>query len=403
MGKESLLLNRFSFNRPTCPFFYCWTVGTVKMQFIKKLIMIFVKRWQILKVTQWIYHTKIMRYIGSKKLLLKEIENIINVNISTAHSFCDIFSGTSVVARYFKKNYKIISNDFMYFSYVLQKATIENETYPNFNKLKSTINKDPFLYFKETIVNLNLIKKTPFIYNNYSPNKLIKRQYFSNENALRIDFIRQSIEQWNNKGLLEENEYYYLLAGLIEAVPFYSNIAGTYGAYLKHWDKRANKKLELVKLNTLRNNKNNTCFNKNANEIITIIEGDILYIDPPYNSRQYGSNYHLLETISRYDNPDIYGKTGMRPYDDIKSKYCQKRHVLNEFKDLIANAKFKHIILSYSTEGIMNVEDIENILKGCGIANTYKLKKIPYRRYKHKEGDVKHDLHELLFYIQKEI
>jgi adenine-specific DNA-methyltransferase len=79
------------------------------------------------------------------------------------------------------------------------------------------------------------------------------------------------------------------------------------------------------------NNKNNTCFNQDANELINVIDGDILYIDPPYNSRQYGSNYHLLETVSRYDSPNIYGKTGIRPYDDVKSKYCQKRNALKEF------------------------------------------------------------------------
>ena len=101
--------------------------------------------------------------------------------------------------------------------------------------------------------------------------------------------------------LINENEYFYLLSSLIESIPFVSNIAGTYGAYLKHWDKRALKKLELVKLDVVENHKKNKCFNVDANELIHKISGDILYIDPPYNSRQYVPNYHILQTVAKYD------------------------------------------------------------------------------------------------------
>jgi adenine-specific DNA-methyltransferase len=344
-----------------------------------------------------------MRYIGSKVLLLERIEKIIKDKVVNANSFCDIFSGTSIVARYFKKDFKIISNDLLHLSFVLQKAIIENEEYPKFKKIINHLGKDPFDYLNDLEINLNMIKSTPFIYENYSPNPKSERQYFSNENALRIDYFRQTIEEWKENNLLEDNEYYYLLAGLVEAIPFVSNIAGTYGAYLKHWDGRALKRLELIKLETVSNNKNNQSFNKDSNELIKEIKGDILYIDPPYNKRQYAPNYHVLETISRYDNPVITGITGMRPYKELKSKYCVSKDVLNSFTDLIKNANFKHIIFSYSTEGIMSIEEIENVLKKHGIKESYQLTKIPYRRYKHRAGDVEHDLHELLFYIEKEV
>lgn len=344
-----------------------------------------------------------MRYIGSKILLLEEIQKIIQDNVKNAESFCDIFSGTSVVARFFKKEYQVLSNDLLHFSYVLQKATIENNSYPEFNLLKKLIKKDPFDYFSEIKISEKDVKQNPFIYLNYSPAHNSERQYFSEENSLKIDYIRQTIEEWFEEQLISEKEYYYLLAGLIEGVPFISNIAGTYGAFLKHWDHRANKTIELVKLDTIDNSKKNECYNDDANSLIRSIQGDILYIDPPYNSRQYAPNYHILETISRYDNPIIYGKTGMRPYNDLKSKYCLKNEVVNTFSDLIENANFKHIILSYSTEGIMGVNDIENILNKYGNPRTYKCKEIPYRRYKHRAGNVEHNLHELLFYIEKEI
>ena len=342
-----------------------------------------------------------MRFIGSKSLLLDDIEEFIKENVTNATSFCDMFSGTSVVARHFKKDYKIISNDLLHFSYVLQKATIENNTRPSYQNLIKHIGIDPLKFLNNIDINNIKFSNTPYVYENYSPNSKSDRKYLTSDNALRIDYIRQIIEKWKASNLLNDAEYYYLLAGLIEAIPYISNIAGTYGSFLKHWDKRALNKLNLIELDIKTNNENNESYNKDSNELIKKISGDILYIDPPYNSRQYAPNYHLLETISRYDMPKITGKTGLRNYQDIKSKYCSKREVLATFNNLIKNAKFKHIIVSYSTEGIMTINDIKTVLIQHGDTTTYRIKKIPYRRYKHKPGTVKHELHELLFYISK--
>jgi adenine-specific DNA-methyltransferase len=342
-----------------------------------------------------------MRFIGSKTLLLPDIEQFIEENVHDAESFCDIFSGTASVARHFKKKFQIISNDLLHFSYVLQKATIENDVQPTFNKLVAEIGLNPFEFLDNIDGEIHTYEKTPFIYENYSPNSKSNRQYLTSQNALKIDCIRQTIEKWKELELLETSEYYYLLAGLIEAIPYVSNIAGTYGAFLKHWDKRAFNDLKLIKLNVDTNSKINKCFNENSNKLILKVSGDILYIDPPYNARQYAPNYHLLETISRYDMPTISGKTGLRGYQDLKSNYCLKKEALIAFENLIKNANFKHIILSYSTEGIMSIDEIKSVLIKYGIEETYSIKKIPYRRYKHKPGVVKHELYELLFYISK--
>ncbi len=340
-----------------------------------------------------------MRFIGSKNLLLEEIKIIIQKNIKKdVKVFCDIFSGTASVARFFKNDYKILSNDLLFFSYVIQKAIIGNNKRPKFIKLKKN-GVEPFKYLNEVVIDLSQFKEAPFIFENYSPNKKSERCYLSNENALKIDFIRQQIEEWKQKNLINENEYYYLLAALIEATPFVSNIAGTYGAYLKHWDNRALKKIILLEPKLFDNKLSNKCYNEDANLLIKKIKGDILYIDPPYNERQYLPNYHLLETVAKYDKPDIYGKTGMRPYKTEKSNYCIKAKVLSEFSDLIKNANFKYIIVSYSSEGIMSKEEIKKILIQKGIEKTFILHKISYRRYKHKKGISKHNLEEYLFFI----
>jgi adenine-specific DNA-methyltransferase len=342
-----------------------------------------------------------MRFIGSKTNLLEEIEGIIKIKCTDAISFCDMFSGTASVARFFKKEFQIISNDLLHFSFVLQKSTIENNKIPCFSNLKKHNIEDPLKFLNEYDPKIEDLKSEPFIFNNYTPNHNHDRSYFSRENALKIDFIRQKIEEWKDSLLIDEPEYYYLIACLIEAVPFVSNIAGTFGAYLKHWDKRALKKIELEHLEIINNEKENKSYNNDSNILINEIKGDVLYIDPPYNSRQYLPNYHVLETISKYDNPDIYGKTGLRPYAEVKSKYCIKGKVLEEFSNLIKNANFKYLIVSYSSEGLMSEEEIKNILIKNGIKETYDLKKIPYRRYKHTKGEIKHNLNEFLFFIEK--
>lgn len=242
-----------------------------------------------------------------------------------------------------------------------------------------------------------------FIAKNYTPHDDCERMYFSNKNAVRIDFIRNTIEAWKKANLLTELEYYYLLAALIEGVPSVSNTTGTYGAYLKQWDNRSHKELELLRLNVLDNGRNNKCYNKDALKLITEIEGNIIYIDPPYNERQYAPNYHLLETISKYDYPEIKGVTGMRPYAEQKSPFCIKSQVHDAFEELISKAKFDNVVLSYSTDGIMSYEEIEDILKKYGLPDTYKKYTIPYRKYKSKKDNSEHTLCEYLFYIKMKI
>ena len=340
-----------------------------------------------------------MRFIGSKTNLLKNIAMVISENTTgNENIFCDIFSGTGAVARYFKPKYEVYSNDVLHFSYVIQKATVENNTKPSFSKLKNIGIVDPFNFLEGTqIKELNYDDDTYFISKNYTPHDNCKRMYVSNKNAARIDFIRNTIEAWKNEKLLTELEYYYLLAGLIEGVPPVSNITGTYGAYLKRWDKRTFKDFEMARLDVIDNKRNNKSYNKDSNKLIEELEGDILYLDPPYNSRQYAPNYHLLETISKYDYPEIHGVTGMRPYDAIKSPFCMKSEVYDAFEDLISKAKFSNIVMSYSNNGLMTSDEIERILKKHGIEETYKMYSIPYRQYMSKKTKQTECLYEYIF------
>ena len=337
-----------------------------------------------------------MRFIGSKRLLLKNIEYAINQNIKDSNkinTFCDIFSGTTVVSQHFKNKYKIISNDLLYFSYCLQKSYLEINKKPKFKNLNLDTEIEEYLNQSNQL-------KEGFIYKNYSPGGKEKRKYLSEENAKKIDNLRSKFNKWLKEDKIDKNEYYYLVSLVVEATPFVSNIAGTYGAYLKNWDKRSFKKLELNPLNIVNNNMNNKSYNEDCNNLIKRIEGDILYLDPPYNSRQYLPNYHLLETIAKYDDPKIKGKTGIREYENQKSNFCIKSYAEDALESLIKNSNFRYILLSYNSEGIISERKLEKLLKSYS-NKLFKKYRFDYRRYKKDKKTNKDKLYELIHVIDK--
>jgi adenine-specific DNA-methyltransferase len=231
-----------------------------------------------------------------------------------------------------------------------------------------------------------------FIYNNYAPTKTshleIPRMYFTDDNAKRIDTIRITIENWKNNNLINENEYYILLATLIESVGFFSNILGVYGAFKKNWDKRALKTFKLKPISIIESNKKHFVFNKSSLELLDKFNYDIIYLDPPYNHRQYAPNYHLLETIAKYDNPIIKGVSGMRDYQNQKSTFCNKVTALRDLENICQSKNYKYILLSYNNEGIMPQNDIINIMSKYGkvIVEEY-----DYLRFKsNNNGEAKH-------------
>jgi len=309
-----------------------------------------------------------MNYIGSKHKLSKFIKYYISLIVEDNLSgkvFCDLFAGTGIIGRNFKPYTKhVISNDIEYYSYVLNRNYIGNHK--------------PINNGENIIIKLNELDGIDgFIYKNYCKGGNGERQYFSDENGRKIDAIRTAIENWKAENKIGEDVYFFLLASLLECADKVANTASVYGAYLKHLKKSAQKKMILRAAYFHENDGAHQVFNMNSNELIKEIEGDILYLDPPYNSRQYGANYHLLNTIAKYDNFAPKGKTGLREYE--KSKYCSKAKVKFEFEDLIKNAKFKYIFLSYNNEGLMPFDEIKAIMSKFG---DYSFVSTNYQRFK---------------------
>lgn len=311
-----------------------------------------------------------MNYIGSKLKLCQDfLPNTIKTvcgNDLSDKVFCDIFAGTGIVGRTFKTSVKkVIANDIEYYSFVLNKNYIENH--------KEIKNKKSF------IDELNSLEPVSdgFIYQYYCLGGSSKRQYFSDENGKKIDAMRRKISQWKSDKTIDNSLYYFLLCSLLESADKVANTASVYGAYLKKLKPSAQKKITIESAEYELNENKHWVFQKDANHLIKEIEGDILYLDPPYNSRQYGANYHILNTIAEYKHFVPKGKTGLPDY--YKSKYCSTLTVQNEFATLIKNAKFKYIFLSYNNEGLMTVDNIKNIMSKYG---RYDLVQTEYQRFK---------------------
>lgn len=324
-----------------------------------------------------------MNYIGSKYSILDFIDQTIIDFVKPKDNnyiFCDIFTGTGVVSKYFKrKGCSVITNDIENYSYMIAKALIENNHEYEFLKLKEIGVEDPFTYLN------GLEEVKGFIYSNYSlggtSGREIERLYFSDDNAKKIDAIRMQIESWNEKKLLTEYEYCYLVSSLVEASDKIANTASVYEAFLKKLKPSASKKLRYQPLDKAICEKEGTyiSYNEDANILIRKIKGDVLYLDPPYNTRKYDTNYHLLETISLYDNPEIKGKSGVRVESNKKSKYCMRKEATGALEDLIKNANFKYILLSYNDEGIIPIQTIRKIMSKYGKYKCYSQK---HKRYK---------------------
>lgn len=341
-----------------------------------------------------------MRYIGGKSNLLQDIGSLISQLTDGVRRIIDIFSGSGVVASHFKSlGYEVVGNDMLYFAYVLSRGSTALNSMPTFRRLGIVA---PLNYLNDlTLKDSGFRLKDCFIYQNYSPHDEVSRMYFQNDNAVKIDITRMTIEEWRQTDLIDEDEYFYLLAALIAAVPYVSNITGVYGAYLKHWDKRTYNSLRLVSPKICASGKA-TFYNQNCDLLLPAISADLLYADPPYNSRQYLPNYHILETIARYDHPEIHGITGMRNYSETeRSAFCTKNGVEEAFRRMIQKANVRYVVISYNSEGLLSKEQLSLICQEFAVKNSFQCRDIAYRRY-NNTGTRAGKVRELLFFFEKQ-
>lgn len=307
------------------------------------------------------------RYLGNKYSLRKFIRETVDTNCKDINIIVDIFSGTGAVADSFKDK-MIITNDLLYSNYISNYAWFSPEKY---SKIKII----------EYIAKFNNIETSE---NNYMRINFADT-FFSADDCSKIGNIREQIDIEYKKGSINFKEFSILVTSLLYGMDRIANTVGHYDAYRK--DGKFDKKLVIPLLlpdNEL--NENNRCYNDDANAIIEELESDLLYLDPPYNSRQYSDAYHLLENVASWKKPSVFGVAKKMDREHIKSDYCLM-NATEALEDLINKANTKYILLSYNNMGNkgngrsnakIKDEDILRILNKKGKVTIYEK---PYKSF----------------------
>jgi adenine-specific DNA-methyltransferase len=333
-----------------------------------------------------------VRYIGNKSKLIPFINGALKELDIAGGTACDPFAGTAAVAKFLKGHeYAVTTSDIMSFSFALQWAYVVVDAAPTFRGLADQIplGDDPL---SSVTGHLNALDpESSFIYEHFCPEGHAgsehERRYFTAENAGKIDAIRHRIHDWQATGLVDDGEYYVLLAGLIEAADRVANTTGVYAAYVKSWQPNATRPLRLrPPLLVTGTGREHRAYQRDAIEVVRDLPTfDLLYLDPPYNTRQYAGYYHIPEIIAEgwFDEPPkLRGKTGLPEDADKRSDWSRRRQCEGAFGDLVAAADCRHILLSYNSEGIISEERIESVMRERGVADTYQRLEQPYKRYR---------------------
>lgn len=325
--------------------------------------------------------------------MVEEIDSFIESRVESEESLTlfDAFCGTGAVSDRLKNKFNLVINDNLKWATVYTAGRLYAPSC-HFERLGF----DPFAFLNQSDE-----KVQGFIYKNYAPTES-SRMYFTPENAARIDYFRKQIEEWHKNKLLSEAEYMLLLASLVESVSRVSNTAGVYGAFLKKWDGRALKPIEFIKpAYNACDSLNIKIYNDKTENIISDAKCDILYLDPPYTQNQYGTQYHLLETLILNDHPSVSKVTGSRPVMPMRSDWSKeyKAHILLD--RIIANTTARYIVMSYNNDGLMSKEYIEAVMKRYGKPETYCCKKISYKKYQNWKSQNHKEHFEYLFFVEK--
>lgn len=300
------------------------------------------------------------RYLGNKYKLLPFITKVVEEQCSDVMTVADIFAGTGAVSSAFADK-ALITNDLMYSNYICNFAWFGAQPY------------DPEIII-DRVVAYNALAK---LEDNYMTENFANT-YFSYEDCSRIGTIREDIEQRFTRGEINERERALLITSLLYAMDKIAKTCGHYDAYRKNASFDISLEL-FVPLAETHNNPQNLCCNQDANELVRSLSADLVYIDPPYNSRQYCDAYHLLENVARWEKPPVFGVARKMNRDNLKSKYCTQS-AADAFEDLIEHINARYILFSYNNmaakgNGRSNAkiadEDILRILQAKGEVQTF--------------------------------
>jgi len=334
-----------------------------------------------------------MRFLGNKESIMPYIVELLDrkgLNKKKLTLY-DAFCGSGAVSDALKGKYDIICGDMLTWSVVYTSGKLYAPMC-TFKKLGF----NPFEYLNS---NTKILKG--FFYLNYSRGGS-NRMYFTPANAGRIDYIRNKIEKWKHKKKISIKEYYFLLASLIDSVSDVSNTAGVYGAFLKKWDSRALKPFIFHNVAFYKDSCNvlSRIISK-AEDVVEKVQCDIIYIDPPYTQNQYGTQYHIFETLILNDNPTVSKITGSRPVTSMRSDWSKRFKANILFDKIVSETKAKYILFSYNSDGFLSKEFILASLKRYCKEDTIDFVKIPYKKYRNFKTKSNDEHFEYLFFAEK--
>lgn len=331
-----------------------------------------------------------MRYIGNKTKLLEFIGEVLDERAITHGTAIDPFCGTaSVAAELKRRGFRVVASDIMEYAYVFARAYVQVSQPPAPARLGEAFELGE-CSIDEVIDRLNDLDTRPgFIHEHYTPAGAAGgrhgRMYFTPGNGARIDTIRTVLRDWHQAGRIDDDTFFLLLAALIEAADRVANTTGVYAAFVKTWQSNAVRPLELRPPPIVAGN---DCRAVRADAVELLAghdEFDLLYLDPPYNSRQYAGYYHVPELIALgwFDGSvSTRGKTGLIADHDKRSDWSRRQRCEEAFETLVSAARWKKLVLSYNAEGIIPEPTIERVLKANGRAGTYRRYEMSYKRYR---------------------
>ena len=318
------------------------------------------------------------RYTGSKYKLMEWIRELIKDNCE-GKTFFDVFAGTGVVTEYLINDYeKFIINDFLYSNEVIYKGFLLQENY-DMDKLTNIVeiyNKKDRTKLKDNYVSINFGDK-----------------YFNVNDAKLIGKIREDLENKISKKEINNKEYYILLSSLLFSIDKIANTCGHYDAYRKIDNIESKFKYELILPKKLDKKQKIEIYRDDSNKLAKEVKADIAFIDPPYNSRQYSRFYHVLENITKWEKPELYG-TALKPKEENMSEYC-KTSAPKIFKNLIDNLNVEYIVVTYnntynskssSSKNKITLEEIKEILEEKGKTKVFDK---PYKFFNAGKTDLK--------------
>lgn len=335
------------------------------------------------------------RYIGSKARVVLQIANYLGA--SRGRTFVDVFCGTGAVAEVAaEQGWKVRLNDHLISATTMAEARLLSSADAPFAHLGG---------YEAAVARLNNVRPIEgFIWREYSPASFAKvgveRRYFTESNAGRIDAARAQIEAWHSECLITNKERTLLIADLLAALNRVANIAGTYGCFLAKWTPQSAGSLELRPRE--RKAKRTAIEISNLDAVrVKVNSTDLVYLDPPYTKRQYASYYHILETVTLGDEPVVEGVAGLRPWKKLASDYCYKVRALNTLCELISRLPARHILLSYSNEGHIDLTDLMLNLDEVGKVRMHELARIGRYRPNTQASANRASVNEYLIEIEK--